>query len=269
MPSNARSCQGSDSEPCPDESGDDMTLRASPAASHRAGARSRRERILAAAAVSAKPSTGDRREGSLADARAAPRIGPGLPHRGRARPPDGRGLFRRLCRWRIVLVVTVVDVFELGEHGRLVLLAHLHESDTELARHLDQDPDAGQHVQGGEDLQHVMGEHEIVVSDARRGERADGEVEPVDETPPLTERVDHPPCEHEGARGTDDRGEGLFPSGAPDRTCEAIEHASKGGHFERLQSVAKGRQRQVVAASFPAASISRLKSSASASIPAT
>ena len=58
------------------------------------------------------------------------------------RPPDARGLSRRRCLGRIVLVVTVVDVLELGEHGRLGLLAHVHESDTELARHLDQDPDA-------------------------------------------------------------------------------------------------------------------------------
>ena len=35
---------------------------------------------------------------------------------------------------------------KLSWDGRRVLVAHLHEPDTELARHLDQDPDAGQHV---------------------------------------------------------------------------------------------------------------------------
>ena len=41
----------------------------------------------------------------------------------------------------------VVDVFELVVDGRRVLLAHLHEPDTELAGHLDQDSDAGQDVE--------------------------------------------------------------------------------------------------------------------------
>jgi hypothetical protein len=45
--------------------------------------------------------------------------------------------------------------------GGALLFAHLHEPHTELARQLDQDPDAGQHVEGGEDLQRLMGEREI------------------------------------------------------------------------------------------------------------
>jgi hypothetical protein len=76
-----------------------------------------------------------------------------------------------------------------------------------LAGHLDQDPDAGQDVDGGEDLQHLVGEHEIGVSDAGRGQRGDREVEPVAETPALAKRVGNRPREDEDDRGSDDRDE--------------------------------------------------------------
>lgn len=59
---------------------------------------------------------------------------------------------RRLCPWRIVLVATVTPGLELGMSGLALLLAHLHEPDTELARQLDQDADASQHVKSGENL---------------------------------------------------------------------------------------------------------------------
>ena len=46
-----------------------------------------------------------------------------------------------------------------------------------------------QSVPSGEDLHHFVGEREIRVSDARRGQRADGEVEPVGHAPALAEGI--------------------------------------------------------------------------------
>ena len=45
--------------------------------------------------------------------------------------------------------MTGAYLFVLGEYRGLVLLAHLHVPDAELARQLDQDPDASQDVESG------------------------------------------------------------------------------------------------------------------------
>jgi hypothetical protein len=45
--------------------------------------------------------------------------------------------------------------------GGVSLVALLHEPDAEFARQLDQDPDAGQHVDGGEELQRLMRQREV------------------------------------------------------------------------------------------------------------
>src|SRR6187551_2383919 len=76
-------------------------------------------------------------------------------------------LSRRLCLGRVFFVAP-------GVSGGVSLLTLLHESDAEFACQLDQDPDAGQHVEGGEDLQRLVRQREVRVGDARRGQRADG-----------------------------------------------------------------------------------------------
>ena len=65
-----------------------------------------------------------------------------------------------------------------GVPGGASLRVLLHEADAEFSRQLDQDPDAGQHVESGEELQRLMRQREVRVADARRGQRADGEVDP-------------------------------------------------------------------------------------------
>ena len=45
-----------------------------------------------------------------------------------------------------------------------MLLAHLYEADAEFARQLDQDLDAGQHVEGGEDLDCFTGQREVRIA---------------------------------------------------------------------------------------------------------
>ena len=69
------------------------------------------------------------------------------------RQPHGFELFRRLCLGRIFLVVPGVS----GFFSRPLL----HEPDAEFAHQLDHDPDAGQHVDGGEELQRVIGRRKV------------------------------------------------------------------------------------------------------------
>ena len=122
----------------------------------------------------------------------------------------------------------------------VMLLALPHVPDAEFACQLDQDPDAGQHVEGGEELQRVMRQREVRVGDARRGQRADGEVEPVDHVPAFAKRIGGRPDQYEGDRGSRDDGEVLFLGGVLDRPEHAPEHGHDGQHVVRLASVADG-----------------------------
>jgi hypothetical protein len=145
------------------------------------------------------------------------------------RQPHGFELPRRLCLGRIFLVAPGVMVLALP-----------HEPDAEPTCQLDQDPDAGQHVDGGEDLQRVMRQREVRVGDARRGQRADGELEPVDHVPAFAKRIGDRPDHYEGDRGSRDDGEVLFLGGVLHCPQHAPERGQDGQHAVRLASVADG-----------------------------
>ena len=85
-----------------------------------------------------------------------------LTRAGPLRQPGGFELPRRLRLGRIFLVVA----------PSVSGLAILYVPDAEFAGQLDQDPDDGQNVEGGEDLQRLMGQRQVRVGDARRGQRA-------------------------------------------------------------------------------------------------
>ena len=81
-----------------------------------------------------------------------------------------------------------------------------------------------------------MRQREVRVGDARRGQRADGEVEPVGHVPAFAKRIGDRPDQYEADRGSRDDGEVFFLDGVPDRTEEARDHGREGqrGEYPRM-----------------------------------
>ena len=77
-----------------------------------------------------------------------------------------------------------------------------------------------QHVESCEDLEGLVGEREMRISDARCGQGADSEVKAVDHVPVLAEGVGDSPNQDEGDRGSGDGDEALLLGGVLDRPNE-------------------------------------------------
>jgi hypothetical protein len=65
----------------------------------------------------------------------------------------------------------------------------LDERHAEPSSNLDQDPDADQDLEDSEDLHPGVFENEVRIRDARRGQGGNGEIEAIDELPPVAKRV--------------------------------------------------------------------------------
>src|SRR5215510_8632173 len=85
-----------------------------------------------------------------------------------------------------------------------------------------------------------MRQRELRVGDARRGQRADGEVEPVDHVPAFAKRIDDRPDPYEAHPGSRDDGEVLLLAGVLHRLEHALKHAPDRPHVVSLPSVPDG-----------------------------
>jgi hypothetical protein len=77
--------------------------------------------------------------------------------------------------------------------GGLVACGDEAKAHTKLSCELDEDADPAEDVERREDLEPLFRERELWIENARRGKRRNRNVEPVDDTPVLPERIGERP----------------------------------------------------------------------------